>query len=130
MKCYYSIIYGGFVIKITVPILIIFLTLIAVVFSGCEEQDQRIYTVDDLLGTWIDADGGKFIFYNNSTFLMMNPKGTELDGTYNFTDNILFIETFINNETIKITFLSPSKINGIALGLSIDFILIFEKQER
>ena len=61
---------------------------------------------------------------------MISPKGVELDGTYNFTDSILFIETFINNETIKITFLSPTKIKMKSVESPQATPLILRKEER
>lgn len=84
--------------------------LLCIGLSGCEEENHPIYTKEDFIGSWNTTDGGKFIFYENNTFYMESPKGTNIDGTYNVTENILNIFTFLNEQSLQITMINPNRI--------------------
>ena len=85
--------------------------LLCIGLSGCEEENNKlIFTKDDLIGTWNTTDGGKFIFKASTAFYMENPQGTNINGTYNVSENILYISTFLNKQSLKITVINPDRI--------------------
>ncbi len=41
---------------------------------------------------------------------MESPEGRNIDGTYNVSEDMLFISTFLNNQSLKINLINPNKI--------------------